>query len=206
MTSRAFGFRVEAIRARVSRRTLGRTSLFAFIAAFVLVGGPTGALALEEGEYVMQCSCPVWWTGDWDGNGVFKEDDSLDIIALANGPAVFLMHELPVDAMDLDEYAEARSESLEDNRDLEDVEIVWDDESTDRIDIGRAWVNAEGDVMLSWQAVLVWETNYLLSIEFIAPEDDFEDAWNDSLPDVALVGVPVTMLANADDIMEEFGL
>jgi hypothetical protein len=154
----------------------------------------------------MQCSCPVWWAGDWDGNGVFNEDDSLDTIALANGAAVFFMHELPIDAMSLEDYAETRTEALEGNRSIEDVELVWDDETSESVIFGRSWVNADGDTMLGWQVVMVWETNYLLSMEFVAPEDDFEDAWFDTLGDISLVGMPITMITDGDDVMENFGL
>jgi hypothetical protein len=206
MFSRTSGSRTGAIRAHVSRRTFGRTGLFAVIAAVLLVGSPTSAFALEDGEYLMQCSCPVWWAGDWDGNGVFNEDDSLDTIALANGSAVFFMHELPIDAMGLEDYAETRTEALEGNRSIEDVELVWDDETSESVIFGRSWVNADGDTMLGWQVVMVWETNYLLSMEFVAPEDDFQDAWFDTLGDISLVGMPITMITDGDLVMENFGL
>ncbi len=207
MERRTFASRAASLRALKSRRAFARTGMFAFIASVLMVGGPASALALENGEYIMQCSCPVWWEGDWDGNGVFNEDDSLDTIALANGTAVLLIHELPIDAMSFKKFSNARTGALEDNRNLSDVEVLFQNGSNrNGVVTGRSWVNADGDTMLSWQSVMVWETNYLLSMEFIAPEDDFEDAWFDTMGDVALIGIPIADMMNGEAIMDLFEL
>jgi hypothetical protein len=181
--------------------------LFAFAATLLILGSmlPTNAMALEDGEYTMQCFCPVSWTGDWDGNGIFDEDASRDTIALASGDAVLLIHELPIDASTLEEMTETRTEDLERNPGIDEVDVAWDTETAESINTGRSWVNADGDTILGYQVVMVWEQDFLLSIEFVALEDDFEDAWS-ALDAVSLVGVPISFITNSDDVFEEFGI
>jgi hypothetical protein len=171
----------------------------------MLAASPLSGAAMEDGLYVMQCSCPVEWTGDWDGNGIFIEDDSLDTIVLVNGDVTVLMHELPIDASTVEDMTLDRTSALEDYTAIDDLELVWEDDSADTAEAGRTWTNPSGDTVASFQFVQVWETNYLLSIEVIAPVDDFEDDW-DSLEDVLLVGLPILDDIDPADLAEEFGI
>ncbi len=174
------------------------------IGMLLLAGAvPATALAEEGGAYTLQCFCPLEWDESWDGQGVFDESDSLDTVALTNGGAVLLIHEIPLDEGSLEGMVEGRSDVLDGSRALDDLdETLIDEDTQDWILMGRSWTNAEGDTMLSAQYVQVWEVSYLLSIEFVAPEDDFVDAW-DSLDEVLLVGSPVLAEFDAEDIADE---
>jgi len=174
------------------------------IGMLLLAGAvPATALAEEGGAYTLQCFCPLEWDESWDGQGVFDESDSLDTVALTNGGAVLLIHEIPLDEGSLEGMVEGRSDVLDGSRALDDLDETLIDEYTqDWILMGRSWTNAEGDTMLSAQYVQVWEVSFLLSIEFVAPEDDFVDAW-DSLDEVLLVGSPVLAEFDAEDIADE---
>ena len=162
----------------VSRRSVGagfltRTGLLAIVAALTIGASlPASALAEEGGAYTLQCFCPLEWSEPWDGQGVFDESDSLDTVALANDGAVLLIHEIPLEDGDLDGMIADRTESLERGTAIEDLEATWEDETDEEAFAGRTWVNANGDTLHSYQYVQVWETNFLLSIEFVAPEDD----------------------------------
>ncbi|HYJ12892.1 MAG TPA: hypothetical protein VEW66_04840, partial [Thermomicrobiales bacterium] len=98
-----------------------------------------------------------------------------------------------------------RSADLEDHEHLEDVDIVWEDVNRTEAEAGRTWVDASGTEFVSFQSVVVWEENYLLSIEFISPADAFEDAWDD-LEDVLLIGTPLLGAHDGDEIAAELGL
>ncbi|MDQ3444224.1 MAG: hypothetical protein M3490_11510 [Chloroflexota bacterium] len=174
------------------------------IGMLLLAGAvPATALAEEGGAYTLQCFCPLEWDESWDGQGVFDESDSLDTVALTNGGAVLLIHEIPLDEGSLEGMVEGRSDVLDGSRALDDLdETLIDEDTQDWILMGRSWTNAEGDTMLSAQYVQVWEVSFLLSIEFVAPEDDFVDAW-DSLDEVLLVGSPVLAEFDAEDIADE---
>jgi hypothetical protein len=162
----------------------------------------TPALAGENGSYVMQCGCPLEWSGDWDGNGVFNEDESRDTIALANGTAVLIFHEIPMPSGSLDEMVDDRSASLEDAANVEDLDDGALDSDPDFIVQGRTWTNADGETMVSLQHVQVWENDFLLSIEYVAPEDDFVELW-DSLEEVLLIGSPVLNTFEPEEIVGE---
>jgi hypothetical protein len=189
-----------ALRLAISRARLATVAL---ACAFLLGSGIDPALALEDGSYTFQCFCPLEWSGGWDGNGVFDEDESLDTVALANDTAVLLMHEIPLDDGSIEGMIEDRTEVLEGASTIEDLgETVIDEDAQDFVLMGRSWANAEGETMLSVQYVQVWEVSYLLSIEYVAPEDDFVDSW-DSLDDVLLIGTPVLAEFDAEEIAGE---
>lgn len=184
------------------RRVPFRT-VIVLMAGLLLGAGPASALAEEGGSYTLQCFCPLEWSEAWDGDGVFDEDASLDTVALANDGAVLVMHELPLDGGTLEGMVEDRSAVLDGSTAIDDLnETVIDEDTQDWILIGRSWTSAEGETMLSAQYVQVWEVSFLLSIEFVAPEDEFVDAW-DSLEDVLLVGTPVLAEFDAEDILDE---
>jgi hypothetical protein len=177
--------------------------LLAVIAGLLLATGPGSALAEEGGSYTLQCLCPLEWGEEWDGNGVFDDDASLDTVALANGSAVLIMHEIPLDEGTINGMIEDRSEVLESSRAIDDLdEQVIDAGQEDWILMGRSWTGPEGETMLGAQYVQVWELNFLLSIEFVAPEDDFVGAW-DSLEDVLLIGTPVLAEFDAEEIVDQ---
>jgi hypothetical protein len=186
---------MPGLRLAISRARLATVAL---VCAFLLGSGVAPALAGENGSYVMQCGCPLEWSGDWDGNGIFNEDKSRDTIALANGTAVLIFHEIPMVDGSLDEMVNDRSASLEDT--VEDLDDGAIDSDPLFIVQGRTWTNAGGDTMVSLQHVQVWENDFLLSIEFVAPEDDFVDSW-DSLEDVLLIGAPVLGEFDAEEIV-----
>jgi len=194
----------------VSRRSVGagfltRTGLLAIVAALTIGAGlPASALAEEGGAYTLQCFCPLEWSEPWDGQGVFDESDSLDTVALANDGAVLLIHEIPLEDGDLDGMIADRTESLERGTAIEDLEATWEDETDEEAFAGRTWVNAGGETIYSFQHVQVWETNFLLSIEFVAPEEDFVEAWDD-LDLVLLIGSPILGDFDAEDVAEDIG-
>ena len=183
------------------RPAFARIALLALIPGIALGAGIAPALAEENGSYVFQCMCPLEWSGDWDGNGTLDEDDSLDTVALANDTAVLLMHEIPFDDGTIEGMIEDRTASLEDAVEAYD-ETVIDEDTQDWTLVGRTWEDADGDTMISVQYVQVWEVDFLLSIEFIAPEDDFVDQW-DTLEDVLLVGLPVLDEFDGEELFDE---
>lgn len=197
-------------RQSVSRRTVDagfftRTGLFAILAALTIgVSLPASALAEEGGAYTLQCFCPLEWEEPWDGQGVFDESDSLDTVALANDGAVLLIREIPLSDGDLDGMVADRTDSLERGTAIEDLAETWEDAANDEVFAGRTWVNADGDTMYSFQHVQVWETDFLLSIEFVAPEDEFVAAW-DELGLVLLIGSPIFGEFDAEDVAEDIG-
>ena len=183
------------------RSAFARLVLLALIPALAMGAGIAPALAEENGAYTFQCFCPLEWTGDWYGNGVLDEDASLDTVALANGSAVLLMHEIPFDDGSIEGMIEDRTAALENV--VEDYEeTIIDEDTQDWTLVGRTWTNADGDTMVSVQYVQVWEVDFLLSIEFVAPEDDFVDRW-DTLEDVLLVGLPVLDEFDGEDLFAE---
>lgn len=192
----------------VSRRAVGvgfldRTGLLVILASLTIgVSLPTGALAEVGGAYILQCFCPLEWEEPWDGQGVFDESDSLDTVALANDGAVLLIHEILLADGDLDGMIADRTRSLERASAIANLAETWEDETVDEAFAGRTWVNAGGDTMYGFQYVQVWETDFLLSIEFIAPEDDFVEAWDD-LQLVLLIGSPILGEFDAEDVAED---
>lgn len=183
-----------------------RTLVFATLAALTLgMGLPAAALAEVGGSYTLQCFCPLDWEEPWDGQGVFNEADSLDTVALANDGAVLLIHEIPLADGDLDGLIADRTDALERGAAIENLdEQVIDAGQEDWILMGRSWTGPGGDLMLSAQYVQVWETNFLLSIEFVAAEDDFVDAW-DELGLVSLVGEPILGEFDGADVADDIG-
>jgi hypothetical protein len=190
---------------REARRTGGRRSwvvvaLVAMIAPMVLaIGAPRAAVAQSDGEYLLQCGCPLWWSAPWEGEGTFDEADSLDEVILENGDLTLLIHEIPIDNGTLESMIEDRTEALEDDRDIAELEVTGEEASSTEAMVGRTWENEDGDAISSVQLVLVWETNFLLSIEYIAPEDEFADGW-ESTELVLLVGLPVFQATSFDDM------
>jgi hypothetical protein len=183
------------------RPVLARLGLLAVVPLLALGAGVTPTLAEENGSYVFQCMCPLEWSGDWDGNGVLDEDASLDNVALANDTAVLLMQEIFLDDGTIEGMVEDRTEALEDT--VEDYdETVIDEDTQDWVLIGRTWEDADGNTMVSVQHVQVWEVSFLLSIEYVAPEDDFVDQW-DTLEDVLLVGLPVLDEFDGEELFSE---
>lgn len=198
-------FRQEVSCRTVRTGILTRSGLLALIAALTMGASlPATVLAEEGGDYLLQCFCPLEWSEPWDGQGVFNESDSLDSVALANDGAVLLIHEIPLSDGDLGGMIADRTDSLERGSAIEDLAETWDDETDDEAFAGRTWVNADGETMYSFQYVQVWETNFLLSIEFVAPEDDFVAAWDD-LDLVLLIGVPILGGFDAEDVAEDIG-
>jgi hypothetical protein len=184
----------------IAARFLARTGLFAIVGSLLLatVGN---AVADEDGLYILQCFCPVEWSGSWDGAGIFNDDASLDTVALASDDGVLLIHEIPFLAGDLAGMIEVRGESLEDSSAIVELEETYADASAEDAFAGRSWENDDGETMLGFQQVQVWETNFLLSIEFVAAEDDFVEAW-ESLELVLLIGSPIFEEFDAEDTAE----
>jgi hypothetical protein len=180
---------------------IARLGILAVIPLVALGTGLAPALAEENGSYLFQCMCPLEWSGDWDGNGVLDEDESLDTVALANDSAVLLMHEIFLDDGTIEGMVEDRTDALENTVENYD-ETVIDEDTQDWVLVGRTWENADGDTMVSVQYVQVWEVSFLLSTEFVAPEDDFVDQW-DTLEDVLLVGLPVLDEFDGEDLFDE---
>jgi hypothetical protein len=175
-------------------------ALVAMIAPMVLaIGAPTAAVAQSDGEYLLQCGCPLWWSAPWEGEGTFDEADSLDEVILENGDLTLLIHEIPIDNGTLEGMIEDRTAALEDDRDIAELEVTGEEASSTEAMVGRTWENEDGDAISSVQLVLVWETNFLLSIEYIAPEDEFADGW-ESTELVLLVGLPVFQATSFDDM------
>jgi hypothetical protein len=175
------------------------------IAALVAGSAPAAtAQSLWENSYIMQCFCVVEWDDPWGGLGLFDEDASRDTITLINGDAVVLIHEIPLDEGSLESMIEDRTRSLERSDRLDDVEVAWSDDSRSDAEIGRTWTGPDGDLVLGFQYVQVWETNYLLSIEIVAPENEFEDAW-DSLDVILLAGLPLLNEFDEETVLEGFG-
>ncbi len=183
---------------------LTRIGLLAVMASLTIgVSLPANALAEEGGDYTLQCFCPLEWSEAWDGNGVFDEDATLDTVALANDGAVLLIHEIPLDGGTLEGMVDDRGASLDGSIAIEDLdEAVIDEDTQDWILMGRSWTSAEGETILSVQYVQVWEVSYLLSIEFVAPDADFVDAW-ETLDDVLLVGTPILADFDGQEIADE---
>jgi hypothetical protein len=185
----------------LARPVLAHLGLLAIVSILALGTGVTPALAEENGSYVFQCMCPLEWFGDWDGNGVLDEDAALDTVALANDSAVLLMHEIFLEDGTIEGMVETRTEALEATVENYD-EAVIDEDAQDWVLVGRTWTNADGDTMVSVQYVQVWEVSFLLSIEYVAPEDDFVDQW-ETLEDVLLVGLPVLDEFDGEDLFAE---
>lgn len=175
--------------------------LLALVSTLLLAAGPASAVAEEGGSYTLQCFCLLEWGETWDGQGVFNEDDSLDTVALTNDGAVLILHEIPLADGTIAGMVEDRTATLEDAVDDYD-ETPVDAGQEDWVLVGRSWTNAEGDAMLSAQHVQVWETNFLLSIEFVAPEADFVDAW-ETLDEVLLVGAPILEEFDGTELLDE---
>ncbi len=188
------------------RAPTGLLAVVTILAALILsMGLPAGALAEEGGSYTLQCFCPLEWEEPWDGQGVFDEDASLDTVALANDGAVLLIHEIPLTDGDLDGLIADRTDSLERAAAIDNLdEQVIDAGQEDWILMGRSWTGPSGESMLGAQHVQVWETDFLLSIEFIAPEDEFVDAW-DELDLVLLIGEPILAEFDGADVADDIG-
>ncbi|HYI25531.1 MAG TPA: hypothetical protein VD767_08995 [Thermomicrobiales bacterium] len=180
-----------------------RAAFVALACALLLGSGGPPALADQDGSYTFQCFCPLEWSGDWDGNGVFDEGESLDTVALAHDTAVLLMHEIPLDDGSIEGMIEDRTAVLEGASTIEDLgEAVIDEDAQDFVLMGRSWTDAEGETMLSVQYVQVWEVSFLLSIEYVATADTFVEGW-DALEDVLLIGTPVLSEFDPEDIVGE---
>ena len=198
-------FRHAASRRFAGVRIISRAGLLAIIAALVMgAGAPGAALAEEGGCYTLQCFCPLEWSEEWDGAGVFNEDESLDTVALESGGAVLLIHEIPLADGTVDGMIADRGDSLESGAAISALEETYADDSAEEALAGRTWENSDGETMYSFQQVQVWETNFLLSIEFIAAEDDFVDAW-DSLESVLLIGSPILDDFDGEETAELIG-
>jgi hypothetical protein len=188
------------------RRSWRVIALLAIVAPLLMaMGAPNAAMAQSDGEYMLQCGCPLWWSAPWEGKGTFDEADSLDEVILENGDATLIIHEIPIENGTLEGMVEDRTEALEDDRDIAELELVYEDGSDSAALAGRTWENEDGDAITSLQYVQVWEINFLLSIEYIAPQVEFEDTW-ESLDLVLLVGLPILSGITADDVLEELDL
>lgn len=185
-------FRLGAPRLVVGMRAMALLGAIALIAALIPLGGSRASAAQADwdGEYILQCSCPVWWWEPWEGEGTFDEAASLDEVILENGDATVIVRELPREGHELLDLVDMRTDELEGSRRYADLEEL------DRIDgnnlaiVQRRWVDRNNEDILSFQHVQVWEEDFYLSIEFNAPDDQFVDLW-DSLEDVHLVGTPI---------------
>jgi hypothetical protein len=196
------------IRHRISHRAaapraIARTGLLAIIGALLLGAGIPASVMAQDGEYILQCSCPIAWEEPWEGAAGFEDDASLDTVALANDGAVLLVHEIPLEEGSIDGMIEDRTDTLDRSRAISDLDEAFADDSREDATAGRVWVNEDGDTMYGFQFVQVWETNYLLSIELIANEDDFAAAW-ESTNLVTLVGQPILADLDGEDIVEAF--
>ena len=187
----------------VSHRALSsrhRVATVVLFLALLFVG--TAPVAAQSGtSATLQCGCPLEWSGPWEGVATFDDDLSLDSVALVAGDAVLIVHEIPLESGSLDDLLQDRSDDLLDNRTLDDVEILWNDVDDESGSSGRTWVGPGGEELVSYQWVQVWEFNYLISIELVAPLDDFEDAWSDT-EDVLLVNQPILHESDVDDVFE----
>jgi hypothetical protein len=184
-------FRLGSSNQYLRLRLVAIVALLAILAPLLLGAGvPRAALAQADGEHILQCSCPVWWSGPWEGEGSFDANASLDTVALENGDATLVMYEIPLRGNGVLDLVDERTAELEGSRRISDLEEVLRIDGDNTAIIGRRWVNRNDDLILSYQYVQVWESNYYLSIEFNAPDDQFVDLW-DSLDDVLLVGTPV---------------
>lgn len=182
-----------------------RMATVALVCAFLLGSGIVPALAAEDGSYVMQCGCPLEWGGDWDGSGVFIEDDSLDWIVLGNAEdatTALIFHEIPREGGSLEDLVERRSASLESAIWVDRLREAQLESDTESIAVGRSWNNANGGVTYSLQFVTVWEEHFLLSIEYVATAGTFVEAWA-SLEDVLLIGNPVLTQFDPEEIVFE---
>ncbi len=184
------------------RNLFARHGMLALVSVLLLAGVAVPAGAQGAGQYTLQCSCPLWWNDPWDGNGVFNAAASLDTVALANDPAVLLIHETPLSAGTIAGMVEDRTASLESSRAIDDLDEFVIDEDDDFTVIGRIWDNRHGETIFSVQHVQVWESNFLLSVEYVAPEDAFVEMW-DSLQDVLLIGQPVLGAFDPEDLLDE---
>lgn len=100
---------------------------------------------------------------------------------------------------------EDRTEELEEDNDISGLEETFADETTDRAYVGRQWEDEDGNVWHSFQSVEVWETNVLLSIEFLAPDNDFVELW-DSMDAVLLVGQPILDHLTGEQVADAIGV
>jgi hypothetical protein len=197
-------FRLGSSHHVVRLRTMAIAALLAILAPLILGAGvPQAALAQSDGEHLLQCSCPVWWSGPWEGEGTFDANASLDTVALENGDATLVMYEIPLQGNALLDLVDERTAELEGNRRMADLEEVLRIDGNNTAIIGRQWINRNDDLILSYQYVQVWESNFYLSIEFNAPDDQFVELW-DSLDDVLLVGTPVLGEFSGEAVYEGF--
>lgn len=196
-------------RQKVGRLIRARLCALAVVLAIMvpLFGGaaPQVALAQTDGIYMLQCSCPVWWSEPWSGAGTFDERASRDELVLVNGPASMIMVEIPVDAGTIEGMIEDRTAELEDSRDVSGLEVTFEDETTDQAYAGRRWESPQGEVFHSIQHVQVWESNFLLSIEYAAPDDEFIELW-DSLQVIELVAQPILDHLTGEQVAETIGV
>lgn len=192
------------------RRGLGRigavVGLLAVLVSMV-AGAPRAAVAQVDfdGEHILQCSCPVWWSAPWEGEGTFDANASLDEVILENGDATVMIHEIPLTGGSVEDMIEDRTVELENTRRIADLEETYADASDDEAYAGRSWVNRNDETIYSFQHAQVWEKNYLLSIEFIAPEEQFVELWG-SMEDVLLVGQPILNDLDGEEVAQSIGI
>lgn len=186
-------------------RAFARMFALSFLVSLIIAASPLGGAAAENGEHLMQCQCPVSWWGDWDGNGTFDEAASLDTIVLVNGPITVIMHELPIETATVDTLIDDRQASLESSTRISDLETVWATGVEDIAEAGRRWTSPDGVTMVSVQLSQIWESDYILSMEFIAPAEDLEDSWV-LREDIQLGDHPVFDFTDLDIVLEYFGL
>ncbi len=190
---------VRSVSSRVSSARHRAATAVLFLALLLVSVAPVAAQSGTSA--ILQCGCPLEWSGPWDGVATFDDDLSLDSVALFADDAVLVVHEIPLESGTLDDLLDDRSDALLDNRNLDDVEILWSDSSRKSGSSGRTWVAPDGQELASYQWVQVWEFNYLISIELIAPLDTFEDAWGDT-EDVLLVNQPILHESDFDEVFE----
>jgi hypothetical protein len=147
------------------------------------------AASVDDGMYVFQCSCPVSWQDPWIGSGAFSSRGSHDNLVITDEDTIVIIQEIPLDADTLEGFAESRTSQLEKSNSIEDLEVVFS-EVDDTVLVGRSWTNQDGDLMYDFQVVQVWETNYIISFDVIAPAEDFADSF-DSVHSITLVIDPL---------------
>ena len=162
------------------------------------------AMALDDGSYMFQCSCPITWGERWIGSGELHTRESRDNLILSNDTTVVIIQEVPLDDYELSDMTDFRAETLERSASIDDLEERWqDDTSDDVITTGYQWTNAEGDLVYDYNHVMPWEGDWVMSIDVIAPASDYADAF-DEVHTITLVLSPLLEDVDGAEIADLF--
>ena len=162
------------------------------------------AMALDDGSYMFQCSCPITWGERWIGSGELHTRDSRDNLILSNDTTVVIIQEVPIDDYEPSDMADFRADTLERSASIDDLELMWQDDTSDEvITTGYQWANAEGDLVYDYNYVMIWEVDWVMSIDVIAPADDYADAF-DEVHTITLVLSPLLEDVDGADVADLF--